>query len=141
MTSGKQRMLCQTSRNEIVLLIPFASRSFEICLQQKKGDYVLKLNATLHHARSHHSGVGVLYTSNICGKTYKTKHEAQCHARRCKGRSTWEGKSVVCGVRNQGFKTQRGLSTNARPTLWNAMINERRLQKSRGPTKGTARCG
>jgi hypothetical protein len=40
----------------------------------------------------------------------KTKHAAQCHAPRCKGYSTAEGKSMIRGLRKQVFKTQRGIS-------------------------------
>jgi hypothetical protein len=83
------------ARTEIILPIPFASRSCEACLQQKKGDYILlNLNAAMPHARSHH-GVGVLYSCNTCGTTYKTKHAAQSHVPKCKGPSMGEGKNVV----------------------------------------------
>ena len=86
-------------RNEIILPIPFASTSCTTCLQQRKGDFIfLNLNAALQHTRSHRCGVGVLYSCNTCGKTYKGKHAAQCHVPKCKGPSMGEGTPAICGI-------------------------------------------
>jgi len=69
--------LLDRARNEIVWTVSFVSRSCDICLQKKKGDYIqLNLNTALQHARSHHCGVGTLYSCNTRGKTYKDKHAA-----------------------------------------------------------------
>jgi len=133
--------LPNTARNAIVLSIPFTSASCATCLQLKKGDFILlNLNAALHHARSHHCGVGVLYSCATCGKTYKGKHAAQCHVPKCKGPSTGEGKTAICGLCNQAFKTQRGLSQHER-LIHPVERNEKRERAatgktSRGPSKG-----
>jgi hypothetical protein len=70
--------LLNIARNELILPIPFAQRTCETCLQNRKGDFILlNLNAALHHAKNHHQGVEVLYACKKCGKTYKTKHSAE----------------------------------------------------------------
>ena len=85
--------LPNTTSYEILLPVPFTSRSCEICLQQKKGDYILlNLNAAIQHAKSHHYGVSVLYACNTCGKTYIGKHAAQCHVPKCRGPPIWRAK-------------------------------------------------
>jgi hypothetical protein len=99
------------ARNEIVLPTPFTSTSCATCLQLKKWDFILlNLNAALQHARSHRCGVAVLYSCTTCGKTYKGKHAAQCHVPKCKGPSTGDDQTAICGICNQAFKTQRGLT-------------------------------
>jgi hypothetical protein len=129
------------TQNEIILPIPFISSSCATCLQQKKGDFILlNLNAAMHHARSHHCGVGVLYSCTTCGKTYKGKHAAQCHVPKCKGPSTGKGKTVICGLCNQAFKTQRGLSQHER-LVHPVERNEKREKavtdkRGRGASKG-----
>ena len=102
------------TRHVILLPVPFTSRSCEICLQQKKGDYILNLKAAIQHARSHHCGVSVLYACNICSKTYMGKHAAQCHVPKCRGPPTMESKDVICQIRKKAFRYQRGLSTHER---------------------------
>lgn len=58
---------------EIVLSIPFDSRTCTICLQHEKGEYILlNLNNAIQHTRSHHHGVEVLYACKVCSKTTKT---------------------------------------------------------------------
>ena len=57
---------------QIILPIPFVSRSCNICLQHGKGEYILlNLNNTIQQVRNHHYGVEVLYSCKTCGKTYK----------------------------------------------------------------------
>jgi hypothetical protein len=125
---------------EIILPIPFTSRSCKSCLNQRKGDFILlNLNAALQHARSHHCGVRVRYSCNSCGKTYKGKHSAQCHVPKCKGPPTEEDKTVICGLCNQAFKTQRGLSQHE-CLIHPVERNEKRERaaknrQSRGPNK------
>ena len=133
--------LLNKTRNEILLPIPFASRSCEICLQKKEGDYIfLNLNAAMQHARSHHCGVGVLYAYYTCGKTYIGKHAAQCHVPKCKGPPTAEGKSVICQICKRAFGSQRGLSTHER-LMHPLERNEKREKaasnkQNRGPNIG-----
>jgi len=112
--------------NEIILPIPFASTSCATCLQQRKGDFILlNLNTAMQHARSHHCGIGVKYSCDICGKTYKSKHATQCHVPRCTGSPTGEAKTAICGICKEGFKTQRGLSQHER-LIHPAVRNEKR---------------
>ena len=124
--------------NDIILPIPFASTSCATCLQRKKGDFILlNLNAATQHARSHHCGVGVKYSCNTCGNTYKSKHAAQCHVPKCTGPPTGEAKTGIC---KQGFKTQRGLSQHER-LIHPSVRNEKRekaatYRVSRGTNKG-----
>jgi len=78
--------LQNADKNEILLTVPFDSKSFETCLNQVKGDFILlNLNAALQPARSHDCGVGVIYACKTCGKTYKTKNVAQRHVPKCTG--------------------------------------------------------
>jgi hypothetical protein len=134
--------LLNRASTEITLPLPFTSRSCESCLHQRKGDFILNLNAAPQHARSHHCGVGVLYSCNTCGKTYKGKQAAQCHVPICKGPPTGENKTVICGICKLDFKTQRGLSQHER-LIHPLERNEKRekaatSRSSRRPSKG---CG
>ena len=135
--------LLNRAPNEIILPLPFTSRSCESCLYQGKGDFILlNLNAALQHARSHHCGVDVLYSCKKCEKSYKGKHAAQCHVPKCKGPPTGEDKTVICGTCKLAFKTQRGLSQHER-LVHPVERNEKRekaatSRPSRKPNKG---CG
>ena len=133
--------LQNADKHEIILTVPFDSKSCGTCLNQGKGDFILlNLNAALQHAKSHHCGVGVTYACKTCGKTYKTKHAAQCHVPKCSGPLTAEGKTVICGLCRQAFKTQRGLSQHERlihPVERNAKREMAETGKSgRGLSKG-----
>jgi len=82
----------------------------------------------------------VFYTPATRGKTYKGKHAAQCHVPKCSGPSTGEGKTAVCGICKQAFKTQRGLSQHER-LIHPVERNEKRKiaatgKTSQGPSKG-----
>jgi hypothetical protein len=133
--------LLKGGRYEITLPIPFASRSCEACLQHGKGDFILlNLNNALQHVRSHHSGVGVLYSCTTCGKTYKNKHAAHCHVPKCKGHPPEEVKNAICEICRQAFKSQRGLSQHER-LVHPVERNEKRAKAvtkglSKGPNKG-----
>ena len=133
------------ARNEIVLPIPFTSTSCTTFLQLKKWDFILNLNAALQHARSHHCGVGVLYSCTTCGKTYKGKHAAQCHVPKCKGPSMGRAKLqhveyAIKPLRHRGVSpNMKGLSTH-----WSAVRYEKGLQQTKqvgDRIKGTAKCG
>ena len=95
--------------------IPFNSTFCATCLQLKEWDFILlNLNAALQRTSSHHCGVGELYCSTTCGKTYKVKHAAQCQVPKCKGARYGEGKTAICGICNEAFKNQKGLSQHER---------------------------
>ena len=103
---------------------------------------IILLNS-LQHARSNHSGVGILYSCNTCGKTYKGKHAAQCHVPKCKGPSTVEGKNEFCGICKKDFGSQRGTSTHE-PLMYPAERNKKREKpatnrQTRGPNKGNGK--
>lgn len=102
-------------QNDVILPVPFSSRSCEICDEQNKGSYILlNLNNAVQHMRIHHRGLDVSYACNACGKPYQNKHAAQCHVPKCKGPPTDVGKDTICNICNQAFKTQRGLSQHER---------------------------
>jgi hypothetical protein len=108
-------VLQNADKNEILLTVPFDSKSCETCLNQGKGDFILlNLNAALQHVRSHHCGVGVIYAYKTCGKTYNTKDVTQCHVPKCSGPFTAVFKTVIYGLCRQAFRTQRGLSQHER---------------------------
>jgi hypothetical protein len=107
--------LLKEHRNEIIMPLPFVSKSCETCLRQKKGDYILlNLYATLKHARGHHTGVQILFSCTKCCKIYKTKRSAQCHVPKCKGPCKEEDGQIVCGICKLAFKTQMGLTQHKR---------------------------
>ena len=84
--------------------------------------------------------MGVLYSCNKCGKTYKGKHAAQCHVPKCNGPPTTEDRAEICGLCSQAFKTQRGLSQHER--LVHPVERNKKREKAatsgqrQGPRKG-----
>jgi hypothetical protein len=63
MTTGMQRMLCQTGleMRQYCELPLRGDPARNIFCTKREGNYI-KCNAALYHARRHHCGVGVLYT-------------------------------------------------------------------------------
>ena len=112
--------------NDIMLPIPFVPTSCETCLQQGKENYILlNLNNAVQHARSHHCGVGVLYTCKTFGKTYKTKHAAQCHVPKCKSslmRRTYTQFAEFVGMPLRPREVSRNM--NEMSTQWNETRSE-----------------
>jgi len=124
-------------RCDIILPIPFVSKSCETCLQQGKEDYILlNLNNAVQHARSHHCGVGVLYSCKTCGKNYKNKHVAQCHVPKSRRPTNGEDKKAICGICRHAFKTQRGLSQHERLVHPVERNEKRTIAATKGPSRG-----
>jgi DNA-directed RNA polymerase subunit RPC12/RpoP len=84
----------------------------------------LSLNDELKHTQLVPEDKHVLYECTKCSKKYKSKHEAQCHIPKCKGRNPEaEDSRFACNTCGKTFATKIGLSQHERhehPLLRNA---------------------
>ena len=109
-----------------------------ICSKEKE-TILLNLNNAVQHARSHHCGVGVLYSCNTCGKTYKNKHAAQCHVPKWKRLTTGEAKIAICGILRQVLKNQRNLLRQERLVHPLDQNEKRANAATKRPSRGTSK--
>ncbi|KYQ48087.1 hypothetical protein ALC60_12877, partial [Trachymyrmex zeteki] len=105
----------QDSATEYEIKIPFERRSCQVCINDGRGNFMaLRLNDEIEHAAERHGGLEVCYVCQKCGKKYKSKHPAVCHAPKCTAPKPPPVPGHTCTTCGRVFETRMGLSQHER---------------------------
>ncbi|KXZ75867.1 hypothetical protein TcasGA2_TC034495 [Tribolium castaneum] len=101
---------------EIILMLPFQSRSCGICLNAGKGNFrALSLDDEERHLRERHPLSLILYKCSDCKGQYRSKRAALCHAPKCTGPTPDpQGNALRCHLCGLVCKSQSGVTQHLR---------------------------